>query len=279
MKMPENGYGFFTKKLPRPGDKPPRGRSAAMYAYNAWKRWAIDNAYQWRRWASDIFASLTLGELWTQNGTVAPPLVLSCAGQVCSNGTCPACSVSPAEMTENIRANLQRHNQTKSCSLCGERSSLLLGSPMPCCWACSDQAEGLGLFAPHKLKCHGVGGLPCPHGGSRDGTHLLRRRCLGEQACKRPGGMVCPYEGLREGTPGVQVRGPSRVGSLHIGLLTSDARRPRLPLGRAHHARRIPRAFTYVLRCRDHGHSCGSGTGLTKPLVAPPAWAGPLYVP
>ena len=213
-----------------------------MYAYNAWKRWAIDNAYQWRRWASDIFASLTLGELWTQNGTVAPPLVLSCAGQVCSNGTCPACSVSPAEMTENIRANLQRHNQTKSCSLCGERSSLLLGYPMPCCRACSDQAEALGLFVPH--RCHGVGGLPCPHGGSRDGTHLLCRRCLGEQACKRPGGMVCPYEGLREGTPGVQVRGPSRVGSLHIGLLTSDARRPRLPLGRAHHARRIPRAFS-----------------------------------
>ena len=68
-----------------------------MNAFNAWKRWAIDNAYQWRRWASDTFSSMTLGELWTQNGTRTPPLVLSCAGLVCFNGTCEECSLSPAE--------------------------------------------------------------------------------------------------------------------------------------------------------------------------------------
>ena len=114
-----------------------------------------------------------------------------------SHGTCPACSLSPAEKTENIRALLQRHNQTKSCSLCAARNTLLLGSPIPVCRACSDQAEALGLFAPH--KCHGVGGQLCAGSGSRDGTNLLCRTCLGEQACKRPGGLPCPYEGTRDG--------------------------------------------------------------------------------
>ena len=117
----------------------------------------------------------TSGQLWTQNGTWTPPVLQNCGGVVCSDGTCTDCLLSPTEKEAALRADQQRFKQSKCCSLCAAQGTLLLGLQIPVCRDCSDQAEALGLFAPH--KSHGVGGKACAGNGSRDSHTTLCSAC------------------------------------------------------------------------------------------------------
>ena len=168
-----------------------------MKALKAWKEWVIDKGSVWRLWASDIFDTLKLGDLWTGKGTWVPPLLENCASGVCTDGTCVDCSLSPAEKEAALLVDQQRHEQSKCCSLCMARGVLLLGGQIPVCRVCSDQATALGLFAPH--KCHGVGGQGCPSSSCRNGHDTLCTACACTVACEGVGGQGCAGSGLRTG--------------------------------------------------------------------------------
>ena len=168
-----------------------------MHAFNAWKKRVIEAGSVWRRWASDILDTLTSGALWTRNGTVVPPLMKTCAFDVCSNGTCVDCILSTTEKKAALRADQQRHEQSKCCSFCMARGTLLLGGQVPVCRDCSNQAEALGLFAPH--TCRGVGDKGCAGNGSRDSHSTLCTACACTVLCEGVDGKGCPTSSRRDG--------------------------------------------------------------------------------